>query len=63
MMRIGVAAEEVLQPDDVPGARGSNQDGPAGAAFNEAHATQNERAHDALSQFRLRHQQRSNSLR
>src|SRR5271166_4493475 len=60
MKGIAVAAEEVLQPDDVPGRCGANQHGPAGAALNEIHATQNERAHDALAQIRLRDQQRSN---
>jgi hypothetical protein len=61
-MRMAVAAQKALQPQHV-GMPGSSDDHrAAGAGFEEADAAQDQRAHDALAEFRLGDQQRAQSI-
>ena len=49
-------AEESGEPKHVAVISGADDHRPAGSRFEEADATQYERAHDALAQLGLRHQ-------
>ena len=50
MMRIAVPGEKALNPDHVRGVRRADQHGAGGAAFEQGHASKNERPHDALAE-------------
>jgi len=60
MMRIAVAAEKALQPDHIRRSRGPDQHRAARAGLDQADATQDEGAHDALAQLGFGDQQRAN---
>ena len=50
-MRVAVAAEKSLQPHKLGCSRRADEHGPGPAFFNQAHAAENERAHDDLAQL------------
>ena len=56
-MRLPVAAQEGLQPDDVGDVRRADQHRAAGAGLDQADAAQDQRAHDALAELGLGDQQ------
>ena len=53
LMRMTVAGEEVLQPQHVAVVGPADDDRAAGAGFQQAHAAQDQRAHDALAELGL----------
>ena len=61
-MRLAVAAQKGLQPDDVVRCRRADQDRAARAGLDQADAAQDQRAHDALAELRLGHQQAAQRL-
>ena len=63
LVRVTVARQKSLQPKHVSVLRQSDDDRSSGANFEKPHATQDERAHDALSKFRFGHQQRTKAFR
>ena len=62
-VRVGVALQEALQPDDI-GLLGVTDDDRAARAFlQQCDATQDQSAHDPLAEVCLGHQQRPQLLR
>ncbi|MCY1223704.1 hypothetical protein D9M72_358420 [compost metagenome] len=60
-MRVAVAPQEGLQCDQLRLGAVADQHRPA-AEFDQPHAAQDQRAHDALAQFGLGHQQGAQPL-
>ena len=56
-MRMAVAGEEALQPQHVAVVGPADDDRAAGAGFQQAHAAQDQRAHDALAELGLGNEQ------
>jgi len=62
-MRLAVAPQEVLQRQQRGRLRLADEDRTAGAGFDQGHAPQDQRAHDALAQVGLGDDQRAQLLR
>src|SRR5487761_1899685 len=63
MMRIAVAGEKSLQPNNAGRMRRPDQHRSAGAALDQIDAAQDQRAHDALAEISFGDQKRTQSLR
>ncbi len=62
MVRMSAPAEEVLEPQHVAVIGAADDDRP-GPGLDQTDAAEDQRAHDLLAEFRLRHQQRAELLR
>ena len=62
-MPVAVPREVPGEAEDVAVAGSPDDDGSGDATLQESHAAQDERAHDALTQFRLDDQQRAQLIR
>jgi hypothetical protein len=62
LVRIAVAREEALEPGEIA-RRCSDQDRPAGAGLDQAHAPEDQRAHDPFPEVRLRQEHVPEALR
>jgi hypothetical protein len=63
LMRMTVAAQKTLQPQHVAILGPADDDRSAGAGFEQAHAAQDQCAHDALAEIGLRDKQRAQPVR
>ena len=63
LTRMAVAAEKALEPKHVTVAGAPHDHRSARSSLDQAHATQNQGAHDALAELSFRDQQRPQSLR
>ena len=59
LMRVTVAGEEVLEPQHIAVVGPADDDRTARTGFQEAHAAQDQRAHDALAELGLGDEQRA----
>jgi hypothetical protein len=57
LVRMAITAEKTFKPKHIPILRTSHDDRSAGTGFKETDPTQNQRAHNALTKFRLRDKQ------
>ena len=57
LLRLSITTEKTFQPQHVAVVGAADDDRAAGAAFEEAHAAQDQRAHDPLAELGFRDQQ------
>ena len=62
-MRMTIAAEKAFEPKDIAALRATDNHRPAGAGLEQPDATQDQGAHDPLSELRLGDQQSPQPVR
>ena len=62
LVRVAIAAQEVLQPEHIAAVGIADDEGSAGPRLDQPHAAQDQGTHDPLAELGFRHQQRAQAF-